>query len=121
MAKPNQESNPKRFPEVPRTVRFKIARWLLVTIDSALLIFYLTASYAAFLVGDTLILALITWSFGDIARQSTFAGELLRGIRLLSALGIASAYALHLIYSIYRQGKHVARMIQKAEKKEEEP
>ena len=88
----------------------KLMAWIIVTIDPLLLIIHLTLIYIAFLRADDLVLAEISRSFGDLIDQSEFAAALLKGIKIFSALGVAVGYALHTIYTLYLQAKHVIKV-----------
>jgi hypothetical protein len=89
----------------------KLNRWFLATIDPLLFIFHITLIYIAVLLADTVIITIIGWSLGGIANQIPFASLLLEGIKLLSTLGTALAYGLHLIYTLFQEGKHVVKVI----------
>jgi hypothetical protein len=113
-------SNVTTSNELSKTIKEKITSWSVATVDPLLFILHITVVYVLFLLGDTLILAVIGWSFGDIVKQQPFAEKLLEGVKLLSALGTAVAYALHLIYSLYQEGKHIAKVIREDNEKKEQ-
>ncbi len=86
-------------------------RWLIATIDPLLTIVHLTIIYIVFLIADDLVLTQIERSFGDLISQSRFVADLLFGIKVFSALGVAVGYGLHTVYSLYLQAKHVMRVM----------
>jgi hypothetical protein len=94
-------------------MRLKMGAWLVATIDPLLFIVHVTITYGAFLAGDKVILALINWAFGDVVHQLHFAEKLLDGIKLLSALGIASGYLIHLSYSLFQVVRYTSAAISK--------
>ncbi len=75
---------------------------VLATYKSFLIIINVTLIFALVLLADNLIIWIISWSFDGIVNQLIFAAMLLKGIKLLSALGTATAYGLRLI----RDTKH---------------
>jgi hypothetical protein len=112
-------SNMSKLSSENETVKSKAMTWLLATVDPLFFIIHITIIYVAFLLADSAVLAVINWTFGGIVKQFLFAETLLDGIKLLSALGTAAAYGLHLIYSLYQEGKHVAKAIREASKTKE--
>lgn len=116
---------PERGPPdelVPRVAweiaKRKFLKWGVATIDPLLLTAHLTFLYIAFLIADDLVLAQITRSFGDLINQSELAKTLLRWTKIVSALGTAVAYTLHLVYSLYLQARHVVKTLKKSEEAE---
>jgi len=96
----------------------KLAKWAVITIDPLLLVAHLTLIYIVFLIADDLVLAQIERSFGDLINQSRFTEELLKGTKVFAALGTATAYGLHIIYSLYLQARHVAEAFSESEEEQ---
>ena len=110
--RPPDELVPREAWEIAKS---KLLKWGLVTTDPLLLIAHLTVIYIALLIADTSVLVLIEWTLIDLVKQSEFAQTLLKGTKVFSALVTAIAYALHLIYSLYLQARHVAKKLKESE------
>jgi len=102
--------------QLGKVLKQKLSRWIIVTVDPLLLIVHLTLIYIVALIADDLVLDVIERSFRELIAESTFAAALLRGIKIFSALGVALAYGLHMIYQLYLQAKHVVKTIKETEK-----
>ena len=100
-----------------KIMRFKIQKWILLTIDPVLLIAHLTSIYVLFLWANDFVLKQITYSFGDLIEQSLFAATLLEGTKIFSALGTAMGYGLHLLYSLYKEGRRVVKVVTEEEER----
>jgi hypothetical protein len=97
-------------------LKSRIGYWVLLTLDPLLLILHLTIIYVVSLVAFDWVLTFISSSFQDVTAQSAFAGYLLLGLKLFSAIGTAIGYVLHTVYQLYLQGRHVVEVL-KGEKK----
>jgi hypothetical protein len=93
----------------------KLSRWIIVTVDPLLLIVHLTLIYIVALVADDLVVEVIERAFQELIAASSFAAALLRGIKIFSALGVALAYGLHMIYQLYLQARHVVKTTKETE------
>jgi hypothetical protein len=89
----------------------RFRKWLLLTMDPLLLVGHLTVIYIVALKADDWVLAAISSSLDDLIQQSPFVAELLLGLKVFSALGIAIGYGLHTVYQLYLEGKHVAKVL----------
>ena len=116
----NTDSNISRSVAGREVIKSKLMAWVIATVDPLCFIFHITIIYVVFLLADSAVLTMINWTFGGIVKQALFFETLLEGIWFLSALGTATAYGLHLFYSLYQEGKHVARVIREANKTKEE-
>ncbi len=104
-------SNSRQHQNLISHFKIKVSSWLLATLDPVFLIVHVTIIFLFFLAGDSLVLAAINFSFGSAIEQSSFTEDILKAIKLFSALGTALAYFLHLTYSLYQEGKHVAKVL----------
>ena len=93
----------------------KLLKWGVASIDPLLLVVHLTLLYIIFLIADDFILAQIARSLRDFVSQSELAKALLRWTKIVSALGTAVSYTLHLVYSLFLQARHVAKTLAESE------
>src|SRR5437763_3076593 len=100
-------------------LKFIIRKYFGSTLSALLLIVTITITYAVFLIADALIIYLITIVFGSFGEQNIFVHQLLEGIRIFSALGVAIIYNLHMIYSLFKEAKNVTMLIREESKEKE--
>ena len=103
-------------PSLQEELKDRLTRWILISIDPLLLIGHLTLIYVVALKADEAILTAISSSFDDLVKQSSFAAQLLLGLKLFSALGVAFGYGLHTVYQLYLEGKHVVKVLKEETK-----
>jgi len=94
-------------------IKKKLSRWILLTLDPLLLVAHLTVVYIIFLKADDMVLAVIANSFDEVIAESYFVGQLLLGIKIFSAIGVAIGYGFHIIYQLIKEAKHFVSTMKK--------
>jgi hypothetical protein len=95
-----------------------LKEWTHSTLRPLLVIVRVTIIFIFALLADTLILAIISWTFGNTINQNPFGARLLEGIRLLSALGTAAAYIIYLLRSLFKDTKEALEEFRSGNKQE---
>ncbi len=99
------------FTEAAKT---QLKQWALNILAPLLIIIKVTLIFTCALLADTLILTIISWSFGGTISQIQVAANLLEGIRILSALGTAVAYIIYLLRSLFKDTAEALKEFKKA-------
>ncbi len=103
---------PRTATSFTKAVKLYMKKWYLGPLQPLLVIVRVTMLFILALLAETLILMIIHWSFGNSITHTLFAAKLLEGLQLLSALGIALAYLLYLMRSLFQEAKQVLAEMQ---------